>query len=458
MNTMQAGNHTNPGGKIAALIVMVLALVASPAAFAVVKEIAVTGTGDELASIPSSGLVFETESGDVLPAEKSEDEEGGTVILVDFTGHRDSSGRSPAGTLVIGDRRIAVPSAGSIERIVVDLSDLDAHTTLGLRDAAEPVAMGWHISVAGGVGSADVTQVGAGTDITSSGESSVAAGSDSIDLTGYDVKLGYGRYTLQIGSASGSETSNGTIVPGTTDVGIVYPRELQLEGGGTSTGVFLGMTGLDAITDVDYDERFARLELALNAVRWSSGVVMKPYVSFAYQSIDQDYSSQVASPLFSGIFQNADQSLEYSYASLGLGARVRAPIGESGNWFWGFDADVDVGRYDARLDSVHVGGCDLCLDPAEQNYTMQINQDDSDFAYNVGAQLVFGLSLAPGKSASNRSRADLELYAGIDYRSDFPGIWNPVSGDDLFIDNRPTEIVYDTQTQYTVGLRFIYRF
>lgn len=452
----------------AVLILGILVLISIPAQASYDQKVVLTGSATALDAIPSGGVSFETADGEKgLLKVKEEDDE--VFLWLRFSGKRGADGGGQAATLILGGgatpgTRIELPAAGPGEEIVVDV-DRGTATTRPMPGSSYSDKPSWRplgsvISVGGGVSTADVIPVSAGTRINSGGEFGVAFGSVDVGYTDwsgrYEYNTGdsiYGRsgsqnltYYLDLGSGSGDDRTQGSVPIGGEDVGIVYPTWIAL-----STGVFLGPSGLDAHTDLDYDSLRVGggIQWDCSKSKWFEKMTFSPRLGLWYESTEQKHQSYVNSPSFgTDIFQQTEQGLEQTNFSLEIGADFYKPLND--DWALIFGAGLRPYYYDIDLDSQHVGACVPCVDPAQQSYTIGIDQTESGWGF--GGRAAIGLRWRATDSLS------LDLTTDYTYRGDVGGIFNPVSGDDLFVDNRETEIVTEDLDETRVRLDFRFSF
>lgn len=423
---------------------MGLILAATPAWAVYNQTMVLTGTNAQ--AVPASSISFTTAGGETVTVADNDDDNDGVFILV-FPGSN-----AEAGTLNVlrGDgsqASIAVPAAGPGEKIQVNL---DTGTATPVRDQpmSEPRTTSTDTApdtpTATAIGSYDsfeVPRVGAGTRITGGGESFVAlskkhlSGWSGMGVLGLpNVMGGKLDFGVMYGEADGN--SSGTVADDTDSVGIVYHDFSP----NNSTGINLGANGLNVSTraEVDHTSFFARYSLPGG----NNGYGFTPFGKLFYSSIDQLHASSISSPVFgNSISTTARQKVSENLWGLELGLRLDS---DSNGVRTGFGAGV-IGYYrDAKLRSSQHNICTLVACPLpQQNFTIDIDDSDDDFSFGFDVNANIGVGIGGG--------AEIGLIGSLIYFDKLAKVWNPASGNDLFLDNNPTHLETGSSTVWRAG-------
>ncbi len=130
--------------------------------------------------------------------------------------------------------------------------------------------------------------------------------------------------------------------------------------------------------------------------------------------------------------QIRDQSLDETQIGLGLFGRATLPAGEG----FAFHLIGRAGGYwrDSNLESVEVNTCSFCP-AADRNFTVAIDDSDSDIGFFGDATLAAEFKLSP--------KASLWLGGSGSYLSRAGAIFNPNSGNQVFVDRLQTALSRD---------------
>ena len=419
--------------------VLALGLFSTPA-WAVYNQTMVL-SGSDAQAVPSTSLSFTTASGAAVPVQENDDDGDGVFILV-FPG---SAGEGGTLTVSRGDgsrTTIAIPAAGPGEKIAVNL-DTGTATAVGgapqpttARDTSPdtPSALAF-----GAYESFEAPRVGAGTRITSGGESFI--GRSKKRLGGWsgaavlglpNIMGGYLDFGFMYGKADGN--SSASVAEGTDDVGIVYHDFAP----NSSTGLFLGDNGLDVSTraKVDHQSLFARFMLPGG----NNGYGFSPFGKLFYSNIDQLHTSSISSPAYgNAISTTARQKVNEDLWGLELGVRMDH---DTNGVRTGIGAGL-IGYYrDASLRSSQHNLCSLCASP-QQDFTIDIDDDDNDFSFGFDLNAMIGVGVGEGM--------EIGLIGSFLYLDKLARVWNPSTGDDLFVDNNPTHLETGSSTIWRTG-------
>jgi hypothetical protein len=430
-----------------AFFAALLATAATPA-WAVYNQTLVL-TGTDAQAVPATSISFTAASGQTVQVQDNDDSDDGIFVLV-FPG---DSGEGGTLTITRSDgskTNIMVPPAQPGEHIRVNLDNgtarrapdsllAPAPTTV----ASEPAMPSAYLI--GTYDSIKVPQVGAGTLIGADSEEFI--GLSKKRLTGWsgtgiltfpetfggNVSIGF-----SYGEADGN--SSGSVAAGAANVGIVYHDFSPNE----STGVAVGAAGMDVSTrsELDHMLMFAKFELPGG----NNGGDVSPYGKLFYGNYKQRHSSFVETPTYgSAITSESNQRVKEDLFGLELGLRFDT---DNNGVRIGLGGGI-MGYYrDAKLRSSQHNICSLCPSPDQQDFT--INIEDSDDGFGFGASLMgnVGLGLADG--------IEVGLLGALRYMDKIGRVWNPMSGNDLFLDNNPTHLESGSSTSWHVGgyLRF----
>ncbi len=402
-------------------------------------------TGGGATSIPGNRISFTTSSGETIPVTDDGDDDDGIFMLV-FPGQGAQSGTlvitNPDGTTT----SIMVPAGRPGQDISINVP---GRTAILVPSGGKPMisrdgyddAPKTYIRIGGGFASLDVPGVGAGTLIGADGESFVGesdsrlSGLSGSATIGFNTDLFSGmniEMTFGYGEADG-ETS-GSVASGTDNVGIVYHDFSPSD----STGVFIGASGLDVTNQVDVEYKKFRLQGGWNMPQ-GNGASIQPYISLEYMKIDQDHWSLVTTPSFADITADSTQEVDQKNWSLGVGAMYTKQL-ESGLTF-GFGGGVNAIYRDANLWSQQVNVCGVC--GAGNNFTAEINDDESDITFGGNLKANVGFQISDGVA--------IGLYGQYVYLDKVAKVFNPSTGDDLFVDNNPTHLESASSSNWLGG-------
>lgn len=252
-------------------------------------------------------------------------------------------------------------------------------------------------------------------------------------------------FSGQIGRSTDRNTT--IIAPGTTPVGSVY-HDRATNG---STGIALGATGLDAVLarDSEYDWFGAAYERRLGGGDGGKPQV-KASVALEFEQIRDVFELELRSPTFPTISMDARQ--EVSQTNLGVSAGVSIASSRSATVAgvaWEFFGKGKIYHADTDLDSVQRNICGPC-GVAERDHTITVT--DRDKRWGIGAEA--------GVSLGYRFKGGLEfgVKGSGEYGSDYAGVENPETGDDLFLRNKPTQLFFDSSLRWTVGVYAKFQF
>ena len=243
---------------------------------------------------------------------------------------------------------------------------------------------------------------------------------------------GYLDFGFMYGEADGN--SSASVAENTDDVGIVYHDFSP----NSSTGLFLGDNGLDVSTraKVDHQSLFARFMLPGG----NNGYGFSPFGKLFYSNIDQLHTSSISSPAYgNAISTTARQKVNEDLWGLELGVRMDH---DTNGVRTGIGAGL-IGYYrDASLRSSQHNLCSLCASP-QQDFTIDIDDDDNDFSFGFDLNAMIGVGVGEGM--------EIGLIGSFLYLDKLARVWNPSTGDDLFVDNNPTHLETGSSTIWRTG-------
>lgn len=194
--------------------------------------------------------------------------------------------------------------------------------------------------------------------------------------------------------------------------------------------MFLGDTGLEATLDRDVDLFNAKFGLACH-YPLGERTRLLPTVFFGYTQVDQSVRTGLQSATFADISQTTQASVEQSFYSIGFGGVLEHDVNPWLAIYGGLFGVAGLQDTDFRSEQVNV--CGAC--GPDNNFTSTISQSDD------GGTWAFKGKIGARVSLSDRLALDLSGHAT--QASDLGGFFNPTSGDDLFVDDRPAQIAND---------------
>lgn len=390
-------------------------------------------TGPGASDIPASQIRFETTTGQQVPVQ--EDERGRLVIF--FPGDRAEAGVLTVPTAT-GPKRIAIPAAapGRVLRVNVPSG------TVTQGPAGFPGAPGRNlVFLSAGQVQIDQGPVGAGTNI-GGGEVHAAELRGRVDLDSLGLAFspsGLPGLRLVIAGGDGNDRLSTSIAPGTDAVGIVYDDFSP----GNSTGVALGANGLDTTIsrDMEFTKFGGRYDFPHDYLQDGPNI-LSPRIGLFFTQLETQVNSFVESPTFgAAITSEASRNLQQDFFTLSVGMGFRTD--PEATWFFGAGADVLLSDVDSDFRSEQINVCTLC-GVSDRNFTIVTHQPESDFTVGGEVTAEFGFRFPNG--------VGIGIQGAIIHQPDMASIFTTRSGNDLFVDNRPTQMVFDDATNYVVAL------
>jgi hypothetical protein len=242
--------------------------------------------------------------------------------------------------------------------------------------------------------------------------------------------------------AFGEDEDDGFVEDGTgIDTGFVYA---DFSPGG-STGVNIGDRGLDWTSEVDV----ASLNIEAKLARRSNG----PATWFAYTDflhLERDHNARaLGQVVFPGmtfdITQERQQTITDNLIGVGAGLQFGAkPTSwlNLGGWVSG-----GVFHRWSELDSRERNVCGLC-GPADADFTLNLDDEDSGVTWVAAAGVFAEIPLG--------ERISIGLGADVNYIDEVGMVYNPSSGDDVFVDGKHTALT--SNALFTWGARLGVKF
>jgi len=272
----------------------------------------------------------------------------------------------------------------------------------------------------------ELSQVGIGT-VVSGGEERALLRSDdhatgasvgaqiSYPLDGFDWKDGYDWSAQLVASYSyldASGTDKAEVPVGTFDTAITYHRPAP----NSSTGLFLGGTGLSASQKVDVDAHRVTVGLAGHLPLSSDQrFFFVPFVGLKYEHFKQTYEGTLQSLTFNDIRSTTVQKITQTLLGPSLGGYLFWVPGDSTRLTIGGKLDLFHSWDDLESRQHNIcGGCG----PDEDDYEVEIDDDDSYWTYRLDLRAELEHKLA-------YEHLSLGLYAGVRVLGDRAGVRNP---------------------------------
>lgn len=315
------------------------------------------------------------------------------------------------------------------------------------------------VEVSGGIGnrSVELPQTGTGTKISGGGEHALARLGRRLTLRGYEVEVAVGppvlrgiggidRASLLFSQYSGDDHSSGSVAAGADPVAITY----QDFGGMGVTGVFLGASGLDGQIRKSVESQTGGVELRWEKNRVSSwpltfygedsGVSIQPSVFVNYNRVETEIRHDLSTPSFDSIHQSTRTSLDEERFDLGGGVYINRQIDMNASGEIGLHAFVR--QSDTDFSSTQTNTCGVC--GADNNFTSILHESDDNIDLGVRGSADFRYAFNDNISAT--------LGGQITYVNSVSGIFNPTSGDDLFLRNDTAGIARESSVEYVIKL------
>jgi hypothetical protein len=424
---------------------------AAPAWAATSTSIVVTSNGETL---PRSSIqLFSVQTGAEVQMEEEDDDRVAALFLLDGGRYR---------VMVNGRivREISVSGTGS-ERFEIDVPPSVAAPVPPPRPLtrADEMAIAEHLSRTDeayaeflarpsavlhvGVGELDTpTQAGTGFQRPSGG-SEVFAGRNADTIRMHTLglvlfPLAYRQWLLSgsVLHGEGDERSEGRVPDGTNiDTGFVYG---DFSPGG-STGVNIGDRGLDWVASTEAE----MLNLKFKAVRAMMGPVSW-FVFADYLNSRRQYDSAAMAEVFGEtLTQMRSQRITDDLIGGGAGLQFSQRTGgvQVGGW-----TSAGLFHRSSELRASEQNVCPLC-GPQDADFTLNFDESDDGATWTAAAGLWLAIPVTP----------NVALGAGADvtYIDEVGAVFNPSSGDQVFVDGLSTRLTTTDALSYNfrVGLR-----
>jgi hypothetical protein len=239
------------------------------------------------------------------------------------------------------------------------------------------------------------------------------------------------------------------------DLGLVYS---DFSPGG-STGIIQPFFGLSGTTDVRMRQARADLCWILDvfgdemsdeeyeAKAKELAMYGGPCVSWNYNRIRYDMTAGFSGNLGGNLFQ-ADQIRDQTIKNnmYGLGGVIGTTMPLGGSFSFNLEAGAQLYRLHSTLDSLELNSNNFS-GMLDRDFSIDIRETRNRTGWHPHAEIGLNYSLSP--------TVGLTLGGRYDYWSKVGSVFNPSSGDDLFIDNRHTELQTHGLSEWTAfaGLR-----
>jgi hypothetical protein len=178
-----------------------------------------------------------------------------------------------------------------------------------------------------------------------------------------------------------TETQEALEPAGGLNVGTTYGINNPLS---SSTGIFLGASGLHADAETEVDNQSLRLGIGNSF--FLSGTTITPRISFSYESLDNSSNAWVTSPSFTMMQYNqgTDVNLDSDRYGLGLGVEFTRKV--TPKLTLGASLGVDAVYYNNDLDFRQYNNCGIC-GMASPEYSYNVMIDESEKGWTTQASL-----------------------------------------------------------------------
>lgn len=251
-----------------------------------------------------------------------------------------------------------------------------------------------------------------------------------------------GVYIFSGNYAEADGSSEAQIGNGTDNVGIVY-HDFAPSG---STGVNIGSSGLDVRTNSITSRLRIQFDMSTETdggVTFGARLRNQVAVGAGARFTNTEHTASVTTPTFNDISASSIQKLDENFYYInGYSTLSFEPDGDrQGGFGLYLTPRVEAGYRDASLDSRQINICGLC-GAADQNFNININNDDNGFYYD--------LSFSADLAYHMTDKLSVGISGNVGWRNKTARIFNPETGDDLFIRNMPTHL--DTESEYRDGI------
>ena len=270
---------------------------------------------------------------------------------------------------------------------------------------------------------------------------------------GGGVELPAGRSRIRIGtsySEGDGRTVFDVIAASGRVAGIVYGQLSP----GNSSGI-VAPFGLNGDTEVNHSRLDAVTSLVLPHVVDSrgatdEGTTFDAVIFAGFTHLDRNHVMFASGSGTSGAFnfqfaQQRDQELEENYFLLGVGGELRIPLSEAVD----FQLNATGAGYlrDTQLNSFELNTSNFGP-TSDRNFTVEIDESESDFGFRGELAGRINVWISP--------TVGLFLGGSADYWSSVGAIFNPNTGDQVFLEGRTTELTSDDAWSWSaiVGINF----
>lgn len=251
-----------------------------------------------------------------------------------------------------------------------------------------------------------------------------------------------GRWTLGFSAlyGQGDETARGQIAAGgPIDTGFVYGG-LSPNG---SSGVAIGNRGLDWRLSTDVEILNAKVKMVYRA-----NTFFQPFVFADLLMTERFYSGEASSVVFGEtLSQERGQKIDEWMIGGGAGIQFDRTLGNGlqyGGW-----ASGGLFLRDTELDAWERNVCPLCSMP-QRDFLLEFQDQEEGLSFSgaAGAYLAWPLS----------DRVKVGLGADAAWINELGGVFNPHSGDQVFLEGRRTELQAGEAWMWNVRIGLSARF
>ncbi len=404
-------------------------------------------TDTKASELPGEGitLTFKTADGTAVPVETRKDDDG--AVFVALPGDSASGGTLTVSRPDHPDMAIAIPSHGPNDKVVVDLGKgtaaLTPMTASGDNTPPQTTAPPQtampgsnFVAIGGDYDFFQIPKTGYGVVIDGSDERYAATTKDHITAPSIGGAIGFAldypgwRGELLFDYAHGSGSTHTFIDNGgSLDTGMVFSDFSPMD----TTGVLFGNSGIDVMTRTRLHNFNFMAKTLWDWCDDDPDFTWDGYFGFSYQDLGVRQWGYLDTPAYgSSIYQDTWQRYNERRYGLMLGA-VGHYLPDRQN-MPGFAADifggVDLLYHDTSLHSMQMNYCTLC----GSGYPFDIDIHDSQ------SKVGFGLRAGLGLSQQVSDNIRIGVIGDLDYVNRASGIFNPETGDDLFVRNKPTQL------------------
>lgn len=244
--------------------------------------------------------------------------------------------------------------------------------------------------------------------------------------------------------AFGEDEDEGFVEDGTgIDTGFVYG---DFSPGG-STGVNIGDRGLEWASDVDVTSFNVEAKLARRTEGPATWFVYGDYLH-----LERDHNAwALGQVVFPGSTFNLAQERRQTVTDNLIGAGAGLQFGARPTPWLNLGGWVSGGVFYrwSELDSRERNVCGLC-GPADADFTLDLDDEDDGMTWAAAVGLYGEIPLG--------DRASIGLGVDASYIDEVARVYNPSSGNDLFVDGKHTALFSDSMLTWGVRLGVKFRF